>query len=186
MTGNNPYQAYAEGRLFSEHPLRLVVALYEGALDATRQAVSCLHARDIFGRGKAINKVIAILSELLASLDEKNGGEVAANLKRLYLYMQRRLIEAHARQASPPLVEVEKLIETMLEGWREAASKVNTQDLGTLDQNIPASAGRTAGQDAAYPDTATSPAMTRTAQPQPYADYLGQDAETPASPVFSF
>jgi flagellar protein FliS len=185
MTANNPYQAYTDGSVLSGHPLRLVVALYEGALDGTRQAVSCLRAHDIWGRGKAINRVIAILSELLVSLDEKNGGEVAANLKRLYLYMQRRLIEAHSRQAAPPLLEVEKLIETMLQGWREAASKVQAQDLSHPDQIMPTVAGRpAAGQDGTR--LATSPALTQTAEPQPYADYLAQDAESPASPAFSF
>jgi flagellar secretion chaperone FliS len=187
MTGNNPYQAYTEGSVLSGHPLRLVVALYEGALDGTRQAVTCLQARDIWGRGRAINKVIAILSELLASLDEKKGGEIATNLKRLYFYMQRRLIEAHARQAAPPLLEVEKLLETILESWREAASKVSVEDLSSLDAGLPGSQRREAHSPAAsHPASAALPSAAQTAEPEPYADYLGHDAETPASPVFSF
>ena len=187
MTANNPYQAYTEGSVLSGHPLRLVVALYEGALDGTRQAISCLQSRDVWGRGKAINKVIAILSELLVSLDEEKGGEVAANLKRLYHYMQRRLIEAHARQAAPPLLEVEKLLETILEGWREAASKVsaedsNSADAGTLDTRLRAANSHAASLIA----SATPHAGTHTEEPQPYADYLGHDADMPVSPTFSF
>jgi flagellar protein FliS len=168
MTGGNPYQAYTEGSVFSDQPLRLVVALYEGALDATRQAANCLAIRDIWGRGKAINKAIAICSELLVSLDEEKGGEIARNLKRLYLYMQKKLIEAHSRQAAPPLREVEKLLDTMLEGWREAAASRSAQDRS----HLPLATLRAAGSN--------------TEAQQPYADYLGQDVEESASPVFSF
>ena len=186
MTSNNPYQAYTEGSVLSGHPLRLVVALYEGALDGTRQAAGCLRACDIWGRGKAINKVIAILSELLASLNEKEGGEVAANLKRLYLYMQRRLIEAHARQAAPPLLEVEKLLETILEAWREAESKIGVEDLRSPNANTLDSGLRAVDVQAGSPASVTLPATAQRVEAQPYADYLGQDAETSASPVFSF
>jgi flagellar protein FliS len=193
MTGSNPYQAYTEGRVFSDQPLRLVVALYEGALDATRQAVACLQARDIWGRGKAINKGIAIFSELLISLDEQKGGEIAGNLKRLYLYMQRRLIEAHSRQAAPPLLEVEKLLETMLEGWREAASNGNVQEVSSLDEvGSLAARGREAygtdlhGQGLPHLALATSRPANQPVEAQLYADYLGQDTETPAGAVFSF
>jgi flagellar protein FliS len=116
----NPYQAYTDGSIFSDSPLNLVVALYEGAVDATRQAESALRTRDIPGRTKAINKAISILTELIVSLDLKRGGEIAQNLKRLYSYMQTQLLNAHIRQVPEPLEEVSKLLTTLLEGWRAA------------------------------------------------------------------
>lgn len=167
MSEINPYQAYTEGSMFSGQPIRLVVALYQGALEATRQAVHCLESRDIWGRGKAINKVVAILAELLSSLDEKEGGEIAQNLKRLYLYLQRRLIEAHSRQAAAPLLEVEKLLGIMLEGWREASERGVPQDLSAI--------------------TSATPGIAKIPEEEkPYADYLGADIEEPANPILSF
>ena len=120
MSEKNPYQAYLEDSLATQDPMRLVLALYEGALEAARQARACIEARDIWGRSKAINKGIAILTELLVSLDYEKGGAISLNLKRLYSYMQTRLLEAHARQAAEPLSEVEKLLGTLIEGWRGA------------------------------------------------------------------
>ena len=118
---NNPYQAYADGSVLNQEPLHLVVALYEGALEATQTAGRCLKTGDIQGRSKAINKAISLLTELLASLDQEKGGEVGANLKRLYGYMQCRLLEAHAKRLAQPLKEVEGLLETLLDGWRHIA-----------------------------------------------------------------
>jgi flagellar secretion chaperone FliS len=121
-TDQNPYQAYTDGVVFSDNPLNLVVALYQGALDATQQAERALRAKDIMGRGRAINRANAILSELLSSLDDERGGEISYNLKRLYSYMQVQLLAAHARQSAGPILEVSALLETLLEGWRVAAT----------------------------------------------------------------
>jgi flagellar protein FliS len=117
----NPYQAYTDGSLFGGNPLNQVIALYQGAIDATHQAEAALRARDIMGRGKAINKANAILTELLMSLDHERGGEISMNLSRLYCYMQTQLLKAHASQLASPIIEVSSLLTTLLEGWRGAA-----------------------------------------------------------------
>ena len=137
----NPYQAYTDGSIFSDNPLNLVIALYQGALDATRQAESAVRARDIQGRTKAINKAISILTELLVTLDHKRGGEISQNLKRLYSYMQQRLLTAHMRQVPEPIAEVAKLLTTLLEGWRAAgaAQLFEATAFAVLEQSAAAS-----------------------------------------------
>jgi flagellar protein FliS len=127
LSDYNPYQAYVEGSVSSQHPLRLVVALYEGALEATRNAGRCLELGDIWGRSKAVNKALAILTELLVSLDYEKGGEISLSLKRLYGYMQTRLTEAHARQTAEPFREVEKLLGTLIEGWSVASESLPSE-----------------------------------------------------------
>jgi flagellar protein FliS len=118
----NPYQAYTDGSIYSDDPLNLVVALYQGALEATTQAENAVHARDILARTRAINKAVSILIELLVSLDLERGGEISQNLKRLYSYMQVQLLNANMRQVAEPIAEVSKLLTTLLEGWRGAQS----------------------------------------------------------------
>lgn len=121
MSYSDPYQAYAEGSLLNSDPVRLVISLYEGAIKSARQARECLKAGDIRGRSQSITRVVQILAELMASLDHEKGGEVSQNLKRLYSYMQGRLLEAHAKKAEEPIVEVEQLLSTLLEGWQGVA-----------------------------------------------------------------
>jgi flagellar protein FliS len=168
LSDSNPYQAYTDGDLGSNNPLRLVIALYEGALEATRCAAGCLEAGDIWGRSKAINKTVAILSELLASLDLAKGGDIAQNLKRLYGYMQTRLLEAHARQAAAPLKEVEKLLGTLLEGWHQAdETQARAQQDRPAPEMVP---GRKA----------------ETFEALPYAAYFNDVPETLSGTAFSF
>ena len=121
MSFSDPYQAYAEGSVYSGNPLHLVVALYEGTIDSIRQARQCLVTGDVLARSVAINKAFALLTQLLVSLDHKQGGEIAANLQNLYSYIQCRLLDGHAQKSEEPLKEAERLLRTMLEGWRVEA-----------------------------------------------------------------
>jgi len=170
-TEQNPYQAYTDGSIFSDNPMNLVVALYQGALDATSQAESAVRARDIPTRTKAINKAISILTELLVSLDLEKGGEIAQNLKRLYSYMQVQLLEAHMRQVPEPIVEVSKLLTTLLDGWR-AVGKAQT----SVPERIPAESGHATFKEANE---------TRPAGPI-YDGYIDDSLAASASTGYSF
>lgn len=122
----NPYQAYEQGSLLtSQSPMQLIIALYEGGISAVQEAKRCLVARDIMARAKAITKASNILSELQFSLkkDQAEAQEVTANLVQLYGYMQQRLLEANMKQIAEPLVEVEGLLRTMVEGWYVVAEQ---------------------------------------------------------------
>jgi flagellar protein FliS len=171
---HNPYQAYTEGSFFSS-PLQMVVALYEGALKATLKATQCLQEGDIVGRGRAINKVNAILSELLISLDVKSGGQIGQNLRDLYLYMQRKLVEAHTQQAAAPLVEVAKLLKTLLEGWQQASE--------TFGRGEPTSGSNAAS--GSRPGAADDPASRHPTEPV-YGGYAGEEHLPHADSGYSF
>ncbi|MDQ2840784.1 MAG: flagellar export chaperone FliS [Acidobacteriota bacterium] len=131
MSFSDPYQAYVEGSVFSGNPLSMVIALYEGTIKSIGKARQCLATGDVWGRSKAVNDGIKLLTELLVSLDHKEGGEISANLKRIYSYLQCRLLDAHAQRAEEPFIEAERLLSTMLEGWRAAAEKMSAEGYGS-------------------------------------------------------
>jgi len=76
--------AYLESRILSADPIELVHILYEHAILAVRDARIHLGAEDIPARSKAVSKAIAIIGELDASLDHKNGGALSQEFARLY------------------------------------------------------------------------------------------------------
>lgn len=133
-TSYSRYDAYMQNSVVGRSPVQLITALYEGAIEASQQAVRCLESGDIWARGKAVNKATSIVTELLISLDMEKGGAIALNLKRLYGYMQSKLIEGHAKKSRAAFEEVEKLLGTLLEAWRVVEWK------------------STAGAEAAYED----------------------------------
>jgi flagellar secretion chaperone FliS len=125
----NPYAAYSQSSMVGASPLQLVTRSYEGAIGAVQQAQQCFASGDIMGRSKAITKAVSILTELMISLDHQKGGEISAGLKRLYSYMQQRLLMAHAQKKVEPLIEVIGLLSNLLEAWKvvEQKSAAETQ-----------------------------------------------------------
>jgi len=109
---------YLETEVFSADPVKLVCILYRGAIDAVAAARRHLQAREIRQRSKNIMRAYAILQELSRSLDPQY--EISGKLCALYVYMQRQLLEANAKQIDTPLAEVERLLTTLLEGWKAA------------------------------------------------------------------
>jgi|HubBroStandDraft_5_1064220.scaffolds.fasta_scaffold140876_2 flagellar protein FliS len=119
-----PQNAYLESQVLTADPVELVCLLYRAAGDAVRSACAHLAAGRIAERSRQISKAHAILAQLSVTLDHTRGGTLSLSLAELYDYMERRLIEANLRQKREPLVEVENLLSTLLEGWdqiRQAA-----------------------------------------------------------------
>jgi flagellar protein FliS len=112
--------AYLESRILTADPLELVRMLYRAAVDATKRPRAHLAGGRIAERSREICRAMAIISELSGSLDHTRGGALSARLAELYDYMQRRLLEANARQKAEPLAEVESLLATLLAGWEQA------------------------------------------------------------------
>src|SRR5882762_4903157 len=118
-----PYQNYLDDDVMAANPLQLVRLLYRGALDSIAAARRHLRLGEIRARSSAINKTMAIVMELSRSLDRQMSGDLSDNLAELYVYVQRLLIEANARQFDAPLAEAEALLSTLLEGWEYCAKK---------------------------------------------------------------
>lgn len=113
--------AYLESRILSASPLDLVNILYEQAILEVEQARQSLARRDVAARSRSISKAIAIIGELQISLDYEAGGEIAANLGRLYQYIRAQLTAGNVRQSDAPLGEVASLLESLGDAWRAIA-----------------------------------------------------------------
>lgn len=111
----------ATGLVVDANPHRLVQMLMQGALDRIHAAESALKQKNIAGRGEAIGKAIDIVGYLQGCLDMDQGGEIAANLDRLYEYMLRRLFHANLKADAEALEEVAGLMQTIKEGWDQIA-----------------------------------------------------------------
>jgi flagellar protein FliS len=113
------FDRYLESEVLSADPVKLVNMLYRGATDAVASARRALAEGSIADRSKQLMKAWEILHELSQVLDHEKGGELAQRLAALYEYMQSRLLEANAEQKDAPLAEVEGLLVTLGEAWRE-------------------------------------------------------------------
>jgi flagellar protein FliS len=108
---------------------RLIVLLYEGAISFLTKAEASLSENDIPGAANFINRAQDIIDELNASLNMDQGGDIAANLRRLYLFMGDQLVRAKVKADSEPLRDVTRMLTTLNEAWREAVSKPEAREV---------------------------------------------------------
>jgi flagellar secretion chaperone FliS len=129
---------YREIAIKTANPLQLVVILYDGAIQALQEAQEHLQRKNIARRARCLNRGIAIISELQACLNFKEGGDIAPSLDRLYNYMKDQIFRANIDQKGEPLAQVVKLLESLRDAWRELAFKSHT---ATSPVNLPGGGG---------------------------------------------
>ncbi|MNW57691.1 Flagellar protein FliS [compost metagenome] len=113
------YQAYQKNKYQTASPHRLTLMLYQGAIQFAIKAQQAIRERDITETNKYIQKTQNIVYELMSSLDMKQGGEIARNLRSLYMYMVNRLIEGNIRKSEEAVIEVIQMLEELKSAWEE-------------------------------------------------------------------
>jgi flagellar secretion chaperone FliS len=111
-------EAYQQTAIGTQSKGRLIVMLYDGAIKFMKLAIQELEAGNHAAKGQYIGRARDIISELNAVLDVETGGEVARNLRKLYVFMSRRLFEANANSDPQMIREVISLMEELNQSWK--------------------------------------------------------------------
>ena len=114
----NGVKAYQETAITTHSRGHLVVMLYEGAIKFLKFANRAIEQNDPAAKGKYIARAQDIILELDNVLDMEIGGEIAENLRKLYLYMDQQLSAANVKQDSEIINEVIGLLEELNVGWK--------------------------------------------------------------------
>ena len=101
-------------------PDRLVLMLLDGAMRFLRQADRALEQGNGTAFAERVCRAHAIVAELSSALDREGGGEVAANLDRLYDFMLRHLTAGMGARSRRHLDEVLRPLAELREGFQGA------------------------------------------------------------------
>ncbi len=118
---NNALNMYAQNNLEVESPTKLIEMLYEGVLRFNAQAKKAIKEDDIEKRVYWLNRSIAIITELIATLDMQQG-EISEYLEGLYNYQIQLLTEAGMYHSEDEIDECSHVFKTLLEAWQETTS----------------------------------------------------------------
>lgn len=104
-------------------PHQLIQMLMQGGLDRIAQAKGAMERQAYAEKGMLVGKAISIVGGLRDALDQNVGGDLAADLDRLYEYMTMRLFEASRHNDVEKLNEVGKLLGEIKQAWDQIAPK---------------------------------------------------------------
>ena len=109
---------YQENVVNTQSKGRLIVMLYDGAIRFMKLAIMEMENKNYEEKGRYVNRAMDIINELNVVLDMEAGGEIAYNLRQLYMFMNKHLSQANIK-CDPQLVrEVIKLMEELNQGWK--------------------------------------------------------------------
>jgi flagellar secretion chaperone FliS len=111
--------SYREAAVRGASPVRLVICLYEQAIEDLRRAVIALEKGDIEARTRGINHALMVIAQLQGSLDMERGGGVSINLERFYNVVRSSLIEAQLKQSVRILEQQISQLVMIHEAWLE-------------------------------------------------------------------
>jgi len=114
-----------ESSIAAANPHKLILILYEGSIRLTLSAKQAVSAGKIPEKGQLISKIIRLIGELDDSINLEAGGEIATNLKALYGYICRRLVEANMKNDPEILDEISKLLYELKKAWAGITQEVN-------------------------------------------------------------
>ena len=118
------YQAYQTNAIHTASPEQLVVMLYDGCLRFLRRAEKAAEEGRPAAVTEAVSRATAIIMELNATLDMDRGGEIAANLRSLYFFLHRHLLDASREGSTDKLRQALGLVGDLRDAFAEAAKKV--------------------------------------------------------------
>lgn len=114
----NPYQQYQNTQVKTASTGELVLLLYDAAIRALARAEQALGERRLEEAGSQLVRAQEIVMELNLGVDLEQGGELAVNLRRLYLFMYSTLLQANLKKDVEPLRHVFGLLEQLRGAWR--------------------------------------------------------------------
>ena len=98
--------------------LDLVIMLYDGAIEFLKKAVFFMNQKEVARKLQYMDKALAIVEHLQATLNMEAGGEVAQKLQSLYIYMLKELTCANIRNDPERIGRVVGLLRTLRDGWK--------------------------------------------------------------------
>jgi flagellar protein FliS len=142
----NQVSAYRETRVKTASQGQLVIMLYDEAVKQLDRSLEFL-SLDSTGKknpgriekiSKAVLKAQEIFTELMASLDFEQGGEIARNLFSLYSWFNQELLEANVKQDPRRITIVRNMVYELRGAWAQIAAKnpVETVNRPTAGVNI--------------------------------------------------
>ena len=115
-----PLSQYQNTQVITSSPEKILIMLYDGAINFTKIAMDKLDKGDLAGKGIYISKAQAIVAELMNTLNHDVDGDLATKLERLYLFLIDEYIAANVNNGRDRLENVIRIMTMMRDTWVEA------------------------------------------------------------------
>jgi len=124
---------------FEDCPSRLIVLLYDAAIEGLDDAIAAIADGDIEGRFMATARTAEIVDRLHSALDMELGGEIAANLDQIYVAVISQLPVLNLKNDPEIARKLIALLAPLRASWAELDARLQFGlEAGRVDaENVP-------------------------------------------------
>ncbi len=127
---NTDAKAYKEVDTIGKAPVDLVLQVYDGALSEIGVAKTKYTDQKYSDGYNNIQRAERMVTHLYTTLDMEQGGEVAANLAKLYIWVITKLHEVQATKDTARFDECTKVLRNLRQAWEGIKQKSTPVSVG--------------------------------------------------------
>jgi flagellar secretion chaperone FliS len=132
-----PAQQYRQMQVTTASPEKVLLMLYDGAINFSKMAQDRLNGKDIAGKGLYISKALAIVTELMNTLNHDICSHITRELERLYMYVIREFTRANLDNDVTALDNAIRILSSLRDTWTEAVAIVQRERMeGRSEQRL--------------------------------------------------
>lgn len=134
------FNQYQNTQITTATPEKILLMLYDGAINFTRIAREKMEQGNVAEKARFIDKGLAIVSELMNTLNHDVGGDISQRLEQLYIYIIDEYTAANINNSVKSLDNVLKILTALRETWAEAIEIWRKERVagGAPEQRLPA------------------------------------------------
>ena len=129
--GYKAHKTYQNVNVQTSNQKQLILMLYDGMSRFMTKAIEAINQKDFESAHTNLSKVGMILLELLSTLREEKGGEIAQNLKKLYVFCYEQIVIANLKKDVSIIVDVRKILNNLRKGWADTGKMGIAQSSGS-------------------------------------------------------
>ncbi len=127
MLGSQIATRYSQSHVSTVSKEKLLLMLFDGAIGFARVSIARLQAGDTVGFREYLGKCQDIVTEFLNTLNMKEGGEIAASLQQIYIFLIDHMNEANIRQLGKNMEDVARILSILREGFDGAIRSLGSR-----------------------------------------------------------
>lgn len=131
MAQGRPYQAYQTASVTTSNQKQLIIMMYDGMDRFLSKSVKAIKEGDIESAHTYLHRTGQILLELLSTLREDKGGEIAANLKRIYVFCYEQVVIANLKKDIRMIRGIQEVLANLRGAWKQIGAKDVSLNAGT-------------------------------------------------------
>jgi flagellar protein FliS len=111
---------YRQTAVTTASPEKILLMLYDGAINFSKMAQDRMDKKDVAGKGRFVGKALAIVTELMNTLNHDVCSDVTKDLERLYLYVIGEFTKANFTNDRASLDNAIRILSHLRDTWTEA------------------------------------------------------------------